>query len=90
MLPILAKKKEQGGIASTIIKNRAPDQPEAPDEDQSYSLEDCARDILAAIKMDDHGLLADALKELVEKINSGETSEQSEDASPHTYEDQAE
>lgn len=82
ILPFL-KNKNDAGIAGSIIKNREPDKPQ---EEPEYSLEDCAHDILAAIKIDDAGALADALKELVKKVDKEPHEEGPHKPSPHTYE----
>lgn len=73
MLPFLKNKKDTGGIASVIIKNRAPDaEPQENQEDSAYSLEDCGNDILDAIKMDDAKGLAQAIKELMNTPDEAE------------------
>lgn len=83
-LPFFKNRKETG-IAGTIIENR--DSGSHEDQDSEYSLEDCAKDIMAAIKVDDPGVLAFALKELVDKVNKMPREDR---PSPHTYENQKE
>lgn len=55
------------------LDNYAP-QPEgeADDQgdDQGYALEDCAHDIIAAVKANDPYMLADALREAFQKLES--------------------
>lgn len=72
MLPFLAKKKDAGGIAGTIIKNREPDQPqdESSESEPEYDLADCCKDIISCIQSNDHQGLADALREAFEKLES--------------------
>ena len=89
MLPFL-KRKNEGGIAGTIIKNRNPDKSsESEDLDKSYSLEDCAQDIIEAIHSKDKSALASALKEAFQKLDS-EPHEEGPHIEPHSYEAQKE
>ena len=92
MLPFLAKKKNDAGIAGTIIQNRKPDEHNEPQDDgdsdeQDYSKEDCAKDILHAIKTNDHALLASALEELIQNIDK-EPHEEGPHIEPHSYDSQ--
>jgi hypothetical protein len=87
MLPFLKNKDNSAGIAGTIIKNRAPDEKPEDSDENEYSAADCARDILAAIKMDDAEGLAESLKELF-KIADKEPHEEGKHIQPHSYEAQ--
>ncbi len=85
-LPFLNRKKNEAGIASTIMEERSGTQPEEQ-EDKGYDLEDCAKDIIAAIHQDDPKALAFALQEAFEKLEKM-PHEEGEHVSPHTYEAQ--
>ncbi len=82
MLPFI-KKKDVGGIASTIIKQREPDE-QPTDSDTPYTIVDCCKDILHAINTNDAEGLAEALKEAISKA-----SEPEETPEPHSYDSQA-
>jgi len=87
VLPFL-KRKNEGGIAGTIIKNRTPDKDsDSKDLDDNYSLEDCAEKIIKAVHSADKTALASALKEAFNKLES-EPHVEGEHVSPHTYEAQ--
>ncbi len=85
-LPFINKKKDAGGIATTLIEQRNPGNAPEEQNDEEYSLDDCARDILDAIHNNDHEALADSLREAFEKLEQ-EPHEEAEH-SPHTYDDQ--
>ncbi len=92
-LPFQNKKKDAGGIATAIMKNRSPEgdlSEQEPQEEQpeEYSLDQCAADILDAINHNDPIALADSLREAFEKLES-EPHEEEGMPSPHTYESQA-
>ncbi len=89
-LPFLNKRKD-AGIAGTIMQKRSPDEPDASEpesEDQEYSLEDCAQDILTAIHAHDAQGLAEALKEAFEKLEASPHEEAEHKPSPHSYDAQ--
>lgn len=90
ILPILKKKTDAGGIAGTIIKNRAPDEPGESEKksEPEYSLEDCAHDIMDAISRNDATALASALKEAIKKVDKEPHEEGPHKPSPHSYDAQ--
>jgi hypothetical protein len=61
------------------LDNYAPE-PEAPNEDDQsedgkdsdYQLEDCAHDIISAVKSNDPYMLADALREAFQKLKENQ------------------
>ena len=84
MLPILNKKRDEGGIAGTIIKNRQPD--EKPEEKQD-SKTDHAHSALEAIKANDAEAFAEAISQL-SKITDEEPHEEGPHVEPHSYDAQ--
>lgn len=83
MLPILNKK--QGQVAGLIIKNRTPD--EKPEEDQdnsSYGVEACAKDLIDAVHAKDIKRVAEALKSAFDVLESIPH----EEIEPHSYDAQ--
>jgi hypothetical protein len=84
LLPILKRLKESG-IAGTIIKNRTPD--ESSESETPDSKEECAKEVLRAIKADDHMALADALEELFHIADEAPHKE-GPHIEPHSYQAQ--
>ena len=88
-LPFLNKRKDGASISGVIMKQRAPDEAsDTIDSDAgAYSLEDCAKDILAAVQSNDSAALADALREAIETAQN-EPDESEEAPEPHSYDAQ--
>lgn len=82
MLPFL--KRKDSSVAGLIIKNRTPDKPN-DSQDLEYSAEDCARDLMSAISAGNAEAVVKAIKDI---MSAPEKSEESESASPHTYDAQ--
>ena len=59
---------ESIGLDDYAPESEAADQSEG--DDQDYHLEDCAHDIIAAVKANDPYMLADALREAFQKLDS--------------------
>jgi len=88
VLPFL-KRKNEGGIAGTIIKNRTPDKDsDSKDLDDNYNLEDCAEEIIKAVHSADKTALASALKEAFQKMEKEPHEEGPHKPFPHTYDAQ--
>lgn len=94
MLPFLKNKNNQG-IASIIVKNRIPDEKsEENQEDSQYSHDEaikvCAKDLIMAIHARDEMAVADALREVFEKLEKLPHKEVEHRPEPHSYDAQAE
>jgi hypothetical protein len=90
MLPFLAKNKDSGGIAGLLVKNREPDEntQDSDDDTPEYNQEDCARDIMHALKTDDAELFASALNEFIQNSGQEPGGDEASSPSPHTYDAQ--
>ena len=89
MLPFLKSKRDEGGIAGTIMKNRTPD--EKSEENQEDSKLSLAKDILNAIQMDSPDALVDAMEAMFKHLDKEPHEEGPHTkASPHTYDAQKE
>lgn len=86
MLPFLKNKQNDAGIAGTIIKNRNPDSESQNDSDESdsFSAEDCAQNLMDAIKAGDAAGVAKAVKELA-NIADEEPHKEGKHIEPHSY-----
>ena len=87
MLPILKRLKE-GSATGILVKERQPDAPQnEPSEDNdSSAIEECASEILRAIKANDHKGLADALQDVFDILESQPHEEGGHE--PHSYDAQ--
>ncbi len=89
MLPFLAKKKD-AGIAGIQIKTRTPDAKPEDENDESASKEACGQAILDAIHSGDALAVANAMQDMYDMCQSGESesNESSSNPSPHSYDAQ--
>ena len=87
MLPFLSKIKKASGIAGTIIKQRQPD--EKTQEDQEYSIEDCAQDLINAVHAHDKDGVVQAMRDIFENLEKA-PHEEGPHIQPHSYEAQKE
>ena len=84
MLPFLKRQKEPAA-AGLIVKTRAPDESKEDQDDPSAAHEACASEILHAISANDPGRLAEALKDMFNILDSGDSEESD---SKHDYDSQ--
>lgn len=90
VLPFL-KRRNEPGIAGTIIKNRTPDQkPKEDQEDTSEAHKSAASDLLRAIESKDISGIAEALHNAFQIMDSEphEEGEHTNEPSPHSYDAQ--
>jgi hypothetical protein len=91
LLPFLKSKKSQ--IAGIIIKNRAPDESKASEENEpeDKSISEHTKSLMSAIKSDDHEHAEDCLRAIFKALDK-EPHEEGEHtkASPHSYDAQNE
>ena len=90
MLPILAKNKNNVGIAGTIIKNRSLGENQEQNQEDTQNIKLlCAKLILTAIQMDSPDALADAIEEMFQCMDKAPHKE-GPHIEPHSYEAQRE
>lgn len=84
MLPFLLKKKQETGV---VMKTRSPDEkPEENQEDDS-GMEACAKELMSAVKADDHKAVARIIKDMFQ-IADSEPHEEGPHVEPHSYQAQ--
>ena len=64
MLPFL-KRKDEGGIAGTIVKNRQPDEKQ---EEQGSYIKDCVKDLIEAISSKNVDLAEQSLRDIFQEL----------------------
>ena len=64
MLPFL-KRKDEGGIAGTIVKNRQPDEKS---EEQGSYIKDCVKDLIEAISSKNIDLAEQSLRDIFQEL----------------------
>lgn len=89
MLPILKNKQAQQ--AGVIVKTRAPDESQEPQDkdDPAAGIKACARELINAIHAKDEHKVSEALKDIFSILDS-EPHEEGEHTNPHSYDAQNE
>jgi hypothetical protein len=83
-LPFLKHKRDEGGIAGTIMKNRTPDEKPQEDQDDGSEKLSLAKDILNAIQMNSPDALADAMEAMFKHLDK-EPHAEGKHIEPHSY-----
>lgn len=83
MLPFL-KNKQGGSGSSLLIKQRAPDNPEAESNDPNASIDACSQDLIAAVHARDTKAVSEAIRSAFLILES----EPHEEAAQEPYEGQ--
>lgn len=72
MLPFL-KKRDQGGIAGILVKNREPDEKQ---EEQGSYIKDCVKDLIEAISNKNIDLAEQSLRDIFQELEKQPHNEQ--------------